>query len=463
MKLKEIYIYILSLLCFLVIYSSSALNFQESLIMGLLIFTFLRFINNIGYTICFYDFLCFSSVLTTLVLPVLAYRIFNFDHPLSRVWQTYMRVPETAYFGYMIPSNILLIAGVNALIIKIKDSYYQQLFAQMKIYASGKASIGFTLAIIGFISSFFTNAAGSLSFIIYLFSMLKYVGPLYIYFSNHRFKNIFFIISVALFFLQALGQGMFGEFLMYTTLTFILLSLKFKLKFLTKLVFALTFLFLTMVIQLTKPVYREITWKSRTVEGLSSGSNSNFEIFSTLFMNRLSSPSKLFDEGAIFKIQQRLNQGLLVSRTMDYVPRVEPYADGQTLARTLGGIFIPRILWEDKPEAGGYENLSRFMGIKQKLNYSMNIGPFGEAYGNFGVVGGISFMFIYGLVLSWFLRLLLLRSLRTPSLMIWAPLLFSYTITVETDIFGTINFIFKTGIFILSIFWISKHFFKVSL
>jgi hypothetical protein len=93
----------------------------------------------------------------------------------------------------------------------------------------------------------------------------------------------------------------------------------------------------------------------------------------------------------------------------------------------------------------------------------MNIGPYGEAYGNFGPRGGMIFIFIYGALLSWFLKMFLSRAWKTPTLMIWAPLLFSYTLTVETDIFGTVNFIFKAGIFLIASFWMAKRFFKVSL
>ncbi len=375
----------------------------------------------------------------------------------------YMRVPEDVYYSYMIPANIALIAGVNALLLKFKDSDYPVLLDKLVLYGKGKENIGFVLTAIGFFSSFFTTVGGGLSFIIYLLSMLKYVGPLYVFFSDFRLKRVFFSGSIVVFFFQALTQGMFGEFLMYTALTFILLSLRMRLKFLTKLTVAIVFLFLIMIIQLTKPVYRQITWRSKSIEGLSTKNNSNFEIFSTLFLNRLNQPARLFDETALFKIHMRLNQGWLISRAMDYVPRVEPFADGETLARTLGGIIVPRLLWEDKPEAGGHENLSRFLGIKKKLKYSMNIGPYGEAYGNFRSFGGIIFIFFYGLLLSYFLKLLLIKSLRTPSLIIWAPLLFSYTLTVETDIFGTINFIFKTALFILFVFWVANRFFKVSL
>lgn len=463
MRLKELQLILLALISFVLVYVPTQLNFKESFIIALQIYTFLRFINNIGHTVCFYDFLCFSSVLTTLALPIVGYRIFNVNNTYARVWLSYMRVPEDTYYDFVIPCNIVLIIGCNLLISKIKSVDYQEIFRRLEIYAADKGKAGIVLTAIGFVSSLFPTSGNSLSFVFYLFSMLKYVGPIYVYFSNLRFRMLIFSGSIALFFMQALALGMFGEFLMYTSLTFMLLAFRFRLRFVTKFLCSLFLLFLVMMIQMTKPVYRQITWAAKTVEGLSVKENSEFEIFSTLFINRVTTPSRLFVEEPLFKIYMRLNQGWLISRAMDYVPRVEPFADGETMIRTFGAIVIPRILWPDKPEAGGYENLSRFVGIKKKLRYSMNIGPYGEAYGNFGPIAGIGFVFLYALLLSYLLKLLLVKSLEIPSLLLWSPLLFYYTLTVETDIFGTINFVVKTGVFIVIVFWASRKFFKATL
>jgi len=462
-RLKETYLLLVAAIAFGVLYASSSLNFKECIVIALQIYTLFRFINNFGNTICFYDFLSFTSVLTTLTLPLLGYRVFNASNIHSALWKAYMYVPEDVYYDFVIPCNIALMAGTNALLGKFTKSYYQKLFAKLVDSGKGKAKAGIVLTIIGFVSSFFATSGHSAAFIIYLFSMLKYVGPIYIYFSDMRNKKIFFMASVIMFFLQALANGMFGEFLMYTALTLMLFSLRLRFRFFSKLFFVISALFAILMIQMIKPVYRQITWQSKSIEGLSIADNSEFEIFSTLIVNRLSSPSKIFIEAPLFRVYTRLNQGWLIARAMDYVPRVEPYADGETMVRTFFGILVPRALWPTKPEAGGYENLSRFVGIKKKLKYSMDIGPYGEAYGNFGPEVGIVFIFFYGLLLSWFLKLMLVTSFKTPSLLIWSPLLFYYTLMVETDIFNTLNFIVKTGVFVWFIFWVAKTFFKTSL
>jgi hypothetical protein len=463
LKVKEQFIILFSLAVFLILYLYSDLNVSESFILGLQVYTLFRFINNIGYTVCFFDFLSFFSVFSTLTLSILGYRVFNQQNPIAYIYRWYMRVPESIYYAYMIPVNLALLVGVNILQFRIKEYHYKELFNRLFKSGKNKGKLGIVLSLIGFVSSFFLGSESQIGFFIYLLAMLKYVGPLYVYISDLPFRKSIFISSIVLFFLQALLQGMFGEFIMYIALTFIVLALGFKPDFFIKLLFFTIVIFLTLALQDVKPVFRQIAWKGKSVEGLTVTNNSRFEIFSTLFINRFYNPELMLDNKSEFLIYSRLNQGVLISRVMNYVPRVEPYANGETLIRTLGGIIVPRFLWPDKPEAGGYENLSRFLGIKKRLGYSMNIGPYGEAYGNFGPFYGIVFTFFYGLVLSLIFKVYIYKCFETPTLLLWAPLLFSYTLTVETDIFGTLNFVIKAALFVFALYWLSKKLFNTDL
>jgi hypothetical protein len=200
----------------------------------------------------------------------------------------------------------------------------------------------------------------------------------------------------------------------------------------------------------------------KDVNGLSVRTSSNTSIFYNLIIDKFENLETLLDEGSFFFTYIRMNQGFLVSRVMDYVPRVEDYANGSTIVRSLGAIIVPRFLWPDKPEAGGRENLSRFMGIKKRHNFSMNIGPYGEAYGNFGPVVGVGFILLYGLLLSFMLSSIIKRSFLTPSLLLWLPLLFYYTLTVETDLLTTLNSFFKGLIFMVVVYFIARRFFNVN-
>jgi len=77
------------------------------------IFTFLRYVNNLGHTINIFDFLTFYSALDTLLSPMISYIYFDKNEYLARLWGAYMRVPEDRYFGFLIPANLALFAGVH--------------------------------------------------------------------------------------------------------------------------------------------------------------------------------------------------------------------------------------------------------------------------------------------------------------------------------------------------------------
>ncbi len=462
-KVHDSYFILFSVALFLYALLGWDFTVQESFIISYQVYLVLRFINNFGYTICFFDFLVFYSAMDTLLVPLIGYRVYNIENQLARTWGWYMRVTQDVYFGYLIPANLALFAGLNFFTRKFTAVHIKELFNQLKEKAKGKSKVGIVLTVIGFVATFLDNGGSSLSFVFHLFAMLKYVGPLYIYFTDVSWRNMALYISMGVFLVQAIAQGMFGEFVMYLILALMVVSVKFNLRFTTKLTVFLVGIFLIAILQSIKGAYRSITWKGNTINGVSLKNSSSLEVFGTLFLNRLTSTEKLFDEKVSFGIYMRMNQGFLISRAMDYVPRVEPYANGETIIRTIGAILVPRFLWPDKPEAGGRENLVRFLGIKQRIGYSMNIGPYGEAYGNFGAEKGVLFIFAFGLFLSFLFKKFMTNCYKRPTLILWGPLLFYYTLTVETDILSTLNSFIKGAVFVALLFWISNKFFKTSM
>lgn len=461
MRVKEIYIVIVTLIISLIVFSTTSFTPIETLIVWYQLFIMLRLINNLGYTVCFFDFLCFYSAFDTLLMSMIGYRIYNKNDFSARLWGWYMRVPEEEYYAFLIPANLALFIGCNLALVRIKSDFYKQLITRLALYVKDKGRLGIWLTVTGFAFSFLALSKSSFTYVFYLLSMFKYVGPVYIYFSNMRFSRQILILSVFFFLAQSVAQGMFGEFIMYETLLLIILSLKWRLNFFKKLGLFVVSVFLIFTIQSIKGTYRKMTW-GQSETAISANGSSKMEIFSSLFTDQLASPTEIFDKRSFFTIYVRMNQGQLVSRAMNYIPRVEPYAEGETILRSLGAVLVPRFLWPDKPESGGAENLSRFVGIKRKLTYSMNIGPYGEAYGNFGPVWGIGFMLVYGLVLSLLLRFVVMKSIQRPTLLLWSPILFFSTLTVETDILSTLNSFFKAVLFLWFLFWFFKKAFNIN-
>jgi len=462
-KIPNYILLCIAMVILLLLVGMSDLNVQESFVVAYFIYTFLRFINNLSNTINIFDFLIFFSTLSTLLSAVIAYRFFGASNFYTHLWRSGMGVPEETYFDYLIPANLALFAGLN--LVFYKNTRNAVVYVERaKAYVADKTKVGVTFIAIGLVSTqFMGHVPESLSFIFYLFGMLGYVGGFYLYFSLKKRRGLVITLMTVAFFLQALQKGVFGEFIMYVMLAASLIIAQYRFRFLPKLSLFVIGFFAIVILQSVKIQYRNLTWTSKGQTSADYRGKGNAEIFSDLVMDRLTDPSSIFSEKSLFYMNRRLNQGWLISLTMNYVPRVEPFANGETIWLSLAAVLVPRFLWPDKPEAGGAFNLARFVGIKKKLNYSMNIGPYGEGYGNFGPVGGVVFIFLYGLVIAFFLHKTLQMTKKYPSLIIWMPLLFYYVLNVETDILTTINSFVKAVVFIFFIYWGAKKFFRTDI
>jgi hypothetical protein len=110
----------------------------------------------------------------------------------------------------------------------------------------------------------------------------------------------------------------------------------------------------------------------------------------------------------------RFNQGWIISRIMVHVPKVQPYARGQTLADAAVFSIVPRFLFPDKSTGVSHEFFLTYTGVTLSRGTTMGLGIIGEMYANFGFGGGIAGTFIYGVLLASVFCFLAGRALINP-------------------------------------------------
>ena len=76
----------------------------------------------------------------------------------------------------------------------------------------------------------------------------------------------------------------------------------------------------------------------------------------------------------------------------------------------------------------------------------MGISPLGEAYANYGELGGTIVMVLYGALFSGFFYLALLMVIRKPAFFFWLPMIFYQSIKAETEFVVVLNQITKGGL-----------------
>ncbi|MBS1596787.1 MAG: hypothetical protein JST75_01075 [Bacteroidetes bacterium] len=396
------------------------------------------------------------ALFTCLLMPIIFYHFYTRDNRLARIWIKYMPIISDQYFSFATPAILAMVIGLRLPLGKRKINKDPKMYLEnVKKYLQTRGNLGLILIAIGVASSLLDFLSPSnLRYVFYLLDHLTYVGVFYVFYSHSKRKHLIVPGVILLMITQSIITGMFGELIFMLACSLVLILLGKKIRFERKLAYVIAGIFLIVVIQSIKLDYRKRSWLE--------GTGADPLYFAELISDRISDPSTMIEEKALFGIAVRMNQGWLVATTMDRVPAKFPFANGETIWKSVAAAILPRFLWPDKPDAGGKSNIKRFWGFNL-VGYSMNIGPLGEAYGNFGIVGGVFYMFFYGLffniALSWILKL----AEKRPTLILWLPFLFFYAIGVETDLLTTMGSLIKAAFFTWLVFRLFHIAFRIDL
>lgn len=454
MNISRIVFALIALLVVLLTSANDTFRMEELTAIGLFVYFLLNFIDSIGKSYNPLDALILITLFQCMMMPIVVFHVYN-DDALVIALKYDMGVSADRYYGFIFPAILAMIIGIK-LPGLLQRSYQQQIFQTIqraKRHLQGKGNVGFLFIIIGFVSGIMTFfVPGDLNYIVYLFEKLLYVGVLYIYFSDFKSKKLYLGLAFFFIFSKSLAQGMFGELVYIVMLGTLLVLLGQKIKSYLKFGIAILGMVFIFLIQSVKSEYRASAW----------GGGGGASLYLTLVQDRLSNPGKFFDWTTLFPFVNRANQGMIIGKVMDHVPSRAPFAEGETIFTSLAASFVPRLLWPNKPIAGGKLNMERFTGFIIE-GYSMNVSPLGEAYGNFDVNGGIIFMFFYGLFFALVITMLLHIGKKRPTILLWIPVLFLNSVQIETDILMCVNSMLKSLLFVWFCYWAGDRFLQMKL
>lgn len=415
----------------------------ESLAIGIAVYTFLTFVHQIGERIALPACISFIAALEILLVPTITYWVF----PVS------MPIDSNTYFSYALPAWMAFYAGIEYGNRSRPMQSHRQYIQAAGRYLQDKQKTCIVLFIIGLTGfSIRLTIPSAPTFIGSLPAYCLLISAFYAYYSRSAYRVLIFVITGAVLLTYTILTGMFGDLFLWLMLALIFgaagtskpISTQTKTVF-----FSLGFAFL-LLIQSVKGEYRYNTWGHW--QGERSG-NANLMI--DLLTDRLANPEKLLNADHLYLSFARFNQGVMIGSAMATVPMHQPYANGEVLLSFLYP-FVPRLLWPDKPQTGGHENIRRFTSLPQSENTSINLSPIGEGYVNFGY-GGILFAGLYGLLLGGLFRYVFFLSGRIPSTVLWLPMLYIGCLTMETDLLSTWGSLVNSALFIAGLFWFLKR------
>lgn len=401
-------------------------------------YVFLRFLKGLGNRLPILELLLLIAGLQWIVGPAIEYQ------KTSHHFKYYMYVNDFTYMSYVVPAYLLLVVTVFYGIKKepkvtIKpENFFKE------------AKHGVSIFFIGlFCDLLQSKVPGGLQFFFFLLANFKYVGALILLFSKQKTHQYLFYGSILYLFYSSLRAAMFHDFILWGTFYYMFWAYKVKPSVkMSLLIIGAGFIFGT-IIQVVKSDYRALVW-----EGYSGN---KLELFMNVLDKKLSGgfAENTEEQG---ELNVRLNQGWIISAIMDHTPRNQPYADGETILDAVSASILPRFLNPEKKEAGGVDNFIKYTGLSLGAGTSMGLSMVGEFYANFGVVGGIFCMGIWGWVLMKFWYFLLNKSKSKAIILFFLPLIFLQVVKAETELVVVLNHIVKSMVVVFLFLWFSERF-----
>jgi hypothetical protein len=440
-----IYYYTISVVVLLILEMITTWYFPLSI--ALIVLTVLMILDRLGKGIVLRELIALYGLIVCILMPMLGYTTYTKANFLARLWVRYMFVPKEQYFSFALPAMTLFCLAicwpVNSRKASDQGPRLRMTMDRIQAKLSGMPKISIYILSIGtaasFIASFLPEA---LAFVGMLFFWSAFAGVLYLFYTpDFKYKRL--ILGIFAFFIltTALRNGMFTLVAYMGITMFSFLFLGKKMRFWKKLTFFLLGCFFLILIQSVKTSYRTYLWR----EGYTGNTTI---LFGNLIVNKLSDISTLFSADAFFPIYYRTNQGYNIAMVMKRFPKSVPYDNGTNLSLSLASSFVPRLFWPDKPEAGGKFNMKYYTGLIIE-GWSTNVGPLGEAYGSFGPVWGIIYMFFLAIFIRWGYRLIFKLSGKLPLLIFWIPVMFyQITYSAETDSLQIFNSLIKSAFFV---------------
>jgi hypothetical protein len=417
--------------------------FITSLGLSFALFVFLSFINKLGNELPIKEFILTLASFQWIVGAKISYNLGK-QH-----YKYYMYVGEEEYMGYVVPAVLLFYIGISFFPVKLDLDELKELIQRNSEKLKGGA---IALIVVGVASSVLGRIyQGGLSFVFYLAELLLYVGISYLLFIYERQKYWLLFFTLGLIFVLSILGGSFHKLLLVGSfLSFFALTSRFKFSHkLLIIMFGAAFVF---VIQSVKQDYRDIVWGTRTNEGRVS------VFFDLVTKELVGAPSDDYyatteEEGIKeqAEINVRLNQGWIISKTLENVPKNTPFQNGTTIRESIKASILPRFLFPEKMGAAqGLENFRKISGLDLNGSTSMELSIIAEFYANYGHFGGQLSMFLYGLFLASLIRFIG-GQLGNGSILIflWIALFFMQPVKAEIDLIKIVNHLVKSIVFFL--------------
>lgn len=359
-----------------------------------------------------------------------------------------MRIPEEQYFAYVIPAVVAFIIGLHINSGNYKGEVIDK--KRVELFIDQNPMLPYFFIILGFSASILSSFFGSgLDFVFYLLSSFKFIGLFLLVLGTKKIKIWAMALVVGSIISSSLSSGMFHDLLTWLIFVASVFGIKYRFDFKIKIIGLAAFIFIVIVIQALKGSFRaEIT---------SNANGNNAEAFTKLYEQQ-NEQGGFLNTKSLAESVTRINQGFIITNIMTTVPEKVPFANGAELYQILEAAIMPRILAPNKLKAGDRSIFVKYSNIGLTAGTSMGLSSIGDAYINFGILGGIFFMFVLGWLYCEVLNKFYKHSFRYPVLLLFVPLAFYYPIRPDCELQTILTHLFKSCflVFVMIQVWKNK-------
>ena len=357
-----------------------------------------------------------------------------------------MYVPQEDYFSYVVPATLAFAAGLSVLVWNRERQVFQDAADQVVRIIRTNRDLPLLILAIGMAATYLENQVpAQFAFVAYLVSLLRYVALIMLVFSPWRELRYLWIVVGSYFLFESILSSYLHEAFILAVLTFFYVLRQYHFGTTRRLVLLIVAVLLIGAMQEIKLEYRRVLIAQQSELG-------DISTILGLVDQEIVGMRSGGKDSSYDAILIRLNQGWVISRVLQYVPRVRDFQDGKTVREAIEAALLPRFLAPDKATAGGSVNFERYTGYQLRRT-SMSISLVGEGYVNFGKTGGIVFMFVVGVFFSLLISMFMWIVRYQPLYLTFFPLIFWQAIKAETDLVTVLNHLTKSLLFTLVFYY----------
>ena len=395
-----------------------------AIVLGISFFFILRIIFRSTESFVFREFALALYALNYLIAPAITYSL---DETLV---QYPMKIPLDNYFSLALPGFILLWIGMYSM----KTNCFKIDFQKVRMLSVVNEGFLRKVVIVGVLAKIGLSVfQGELNFILYLISLLRFVGSFALITIN---KKYFLLAGLILLFEIGLGfiNGAYHDAIMWVIFFGLFYLYVVKPRIQQVIIGAASIVFLILIIQVVKFKYREEVWEGGQSASLSNALEVSQENVST---------ETMFGEENLLATLNRGNQAWIFASTVDNMDQQKNFQGFANVNKYLEAALLPRFLAPNKIESGSSEIFNEFSGHFINENTSMGLGIFADGYIAFGTWGVYLFALALGLLFSLTFKIIDVWTKVSPFYVLLLLPLLNYAVRPDCELQTTINHLFK--------------------